>query len=82
MGDELKYERIAEVLGRGRADVAQSVLEAEGIPVQLVEESASQSSYVTPFAVVQIFVPKADADRARELIRGLDGVDEMGKDDE
>lgn len=74
--DELKYEQIATALGRGHADVAQSLLEAEGIPVELIEEAASQSAYVTPYAEVQIFVPKQDANRARELIRGLDGVAE------
>ncbi len=79
--DEMKYERIAEVLGRGHADVVQSLLEAEGIPVQLIEESMSRSSYVTPFATVQIFVPKEHAQRARELIRGLDGVAETGEDE-
>ena len=79
--DELKYERIAEALGRGVADVVQSLLEAEGIPVQLIEESASRSSYVTPFAAVQIFVPKEQAQSARELIRGLDGVAETEEDE-
>ncbi len=79
--DELKYERIAEVMGRGHADVIQSLLEAEGIPVELVEESASRSSYVTPFATVQVFVPKEHAQQARELIRGLDGLAETEEDE-
>ncbi len=79
--DELKCERIAEVMGRGHADVVQSLLEAEGIPAELIEESASRSSYVTPFATVQIFVPKEHAQRARELIRGLDGLDETEEDE-
>ena len=77
----MKYERIAETLGRGAADVVQSLLEAEGIPVELIEESASRSLYVTPFAAVQVFVPKGHAQRARELIRGLDGVAETETDE-
>jgi hypothetical protein len=79
--EEMKYERIAEVMGRGHADMVQSYLEAEGIPVELIQESASHSSYVTPFAAVEIFVPKAHAQRARELIRGLDGVVETKEDE-
>ncbi len=77
----LKYEQIAEVMGRGHADVIQSLLEAEGIAVELIEESASRSSYVTPFATVQVFVPKEQAQRARQLIRGLDGLDETQEDE-
>lgn len=79
--DDVKYERIAEVMGRGHADVIQGMLQAEGIPAELIQDSLSQSSYVMPLAVVQILVPKADAHRARELIRGLDGVAETEEDE-
>ncbi len=79
---EMKYERIAEAMGRGVADMVQSLLEAEGIPVELIQDAASRTSYVTPFATVEIFVPKAHAQRARELIRGLDGVAETEQEDE
>ena len=68
-------------MGRGHADMVQSYLEAEGIPVELIQDSASRSAYVTPFAAVEIFVPKAHAQRARELIRGLDGVVETKEDE-
>ena len=78
--DEMKYERIAEVMGRGHADVIQSLLEAEGIPVELIEESVLHSSYAAPLAPVQVYVGKAHAQRARELIRGLGGVVETGED--
>jgi hypothetical protein len=74
MSDDIEYERIAEVLGRGEADVIKGMLEAEGIDVQLVEESVSQSSYAVPFANVQVFVPKDKAGQARELVRPFAAV--------
>lgn len=82
MSDEIQYERIAEVLGRGEADVIKGMLESEGIDVQLVEESVSQSSIAVPFAPVQIFVPKSRARQARELVRPFTAVIEPEEDDE
>ncbi len=75
------YERIAEVMGRGHADVIQSLLEAEGIPVELIQDAVSHSIYVTPLGIAQVFVPHAHAQRARELIRGLEGVVETARDE-
>jgi hypothetical protein len=72
--DEMEYERIAEVIGRGHADVVQSLLDAQSISVYLVQDSVSQSTYVSPLAVVQVLVPRRFAKLARELIRGLEGV--------
>ena len=68
MNDAVEYERIAEVLGRGEADVIKGMLNAEGIDVQLVEESVSQSSFAVPFANVQVFVPRQHAWQARDVI--------------
>ncbi len=82
MSHEVEYERIAEVLGRGEADVIKGMLEAEGIDAQLVEESVSQSSFAVPFANVQIFVPKAQAEQARELVRPFAAVIEPEEDEE
>ena len=82
MKDEVEYERIAEVLGRGEADVIKGMLEAEGIDAQLVEESVSQSSFAVPFANVQIFVPKEQAEQARELVWPFANVIERDEDEE
>jgi hypothetical protein len=82
MKDEVEYERIAEVLGRGEADVIKGMLEAEGIDAQLVEESVSQSSFAVPFANVQIFVPSAQAQQARDLVRPFAAVIEPDDDEE
>ena len=70
--DELKYEMIVEVNGRLEAEMIESFLEAEGIDVELVQESIGHSAY--PVAVdglgrVQIFVPKEKEKEAREWIK-------------
>jgi hypothetical protein len=73
MTDEMQYEMVAEILGRGEAEVIQGLLEAEGIRVQLVQDALSHSAYVTPFGLVQVFVPKTEAERARALIKEFQG---------
>ncbi len=78
--DELKYEKVAEVTGRLEADLIESLLEAEGIDVELVQESIGHSSYavmVDGLGRVQIFVPKEKALEAREWIKAYrDGIEE------
>jgi len=77
--DEIKYEKIVEVVGRLEADVIESFLEAEGIDVELIQESIGHSSYavaVDGLGRVQIFVPKDKADEAREWLKVYqDGID-------
>jgi hypothetical protein len=63
------------VTGRGMAEMLKSFLEAEGVPVQLIQESAGQSLF--PVAVeglgsVQVFVPKDQIEAARELLEAYD----------
>ena len=70
--DELKYEVLAVVNGRLEAEMIESFIEAEGIDVELIQESVGQSVY--PVAVdglgrVQIFVPKDNMIEARELLK-------------
>jgi hypothetical protein len=72
--DELKYTKLTEVLGRWKAEIVESFLESEGIDVELIQDSLTHSTYIFPFAPVQIYVPKEDLDRARELVKDLDGV--------
>jgi len=78
--DELKYEMIIEVNGRLEAEMIESLLEAEGIDVELVQESIGHSAY--PVAVdglgrVQIFVPKGKEKEAREWIKAYrEGIEE------
>jgi hypothetical protein len=70
--DQLTYEKLAEVNGRLEAEMIESLLEAEGIDVELVQESVGHSIY--PVAVdglgrVQIFVPKIKFQDAQEWLK-------------
>jgi hypothetical protein len=70
--DELKWEKIGEVQGRLDADLVESFLEANGIDVELVQESVGRSLIpvmVDGLGRVQIFVPKEKADDARLLLK-------------
>jgi hypothetical protein len=69
--DELKWEKLTDVYGRLEADVIKSYLEAEGVPVELFQESVGYSSFPTTIdglGRVQLFVPKEKAEEARELL--------------
>jgi hypothetical protein len=68
--DEMKYEKIAEV-ERPQADVIESYLEAEGIDVEIIEESVWRTSYSTTFHTVQVFVPKKKVKQALELLKSF-----------
>jgi hypothetical protein len=72
--NKMKYEKIGEVNSRAEADIIKSFLEAEGINVELVEESFSHSSYAMPLSRVQIFVPKENVGEARELLKPFDDI--------
>jgi hypothetical protein len=78
--DQLTYEILTEVNGRLEAEMIESFLEAEGIDVELVQESIGHTIY--PVAVdglgrVQIFVPKIKVREAREWMKTLrDGIQE------
>lgn len=69
--DELKWEKLTDVYGRLEADVLKSYLEAQGVPVELFQESVGYSSFPTTIdglGHVQLFVPKEKAKEARELL--------------
>ena len=70
MGDKLTYEVLTEVQGRPEAEFIKSYLEANGIDVELFQESVGQTMGVTidGLGTVQIFVPKDQAYEARELL--------------
>lgn len=72
--DEMKYQKIGEANSRAEAEVIESFLQAEGIDVELVEESVSHSTYVIPHVLVEIFVPKEQAEQALKLITPFDDV--------
>ena len=72
--DEMKYEKIAEANSRAEAEVIESFLEAEGIDVELIEESISHSAYAVATARVEIFVPNEKAKQALKLLKPFDDI--------
>jgi hypothetical protein len=81
--DELKYEKVGEANSRAEAEVIESFLEAEGIDVELVEESILRSAYSFPLARVEIFVPTEKAKQAHKLLKPFDDIqpEENNKDE-
>ncbi len=70
--DELTWEVLTETNGRMEAELVKSFLEAEGIQVELVQESIGHTIYpvtVDGLGRVQIFVPKDKAGEAREILK-------------
>lgn len=69
--DELTWEVLTEVQGRLEAEFIKSHLEAQGIEVELFQESIGHHIYpvmVDGLGRVQIFVPKEQASEARQLL--------------
>ena len=68
---ELKWALLAEVYGRLNAELIQSLLNANGIEVELFQESVGGNfaypTYVGEFARVQIFVPTNKLKEANEI---------------
>ena len=84
--DEIKFALLTEVLGRWKAEIVESFLQSEGIEVVLVQDSLSPAAYGNPFAAVQVFVPKEELEKARELSKNwedlLQNADEEEEDAE
>jgi hypothetical protein len=78
--EKMKYEKLTEVQGRLDATMIESYLEAQGIDVELIQESVGQSIYpvtIDGLGRVQIFVPIEKIDEARELMKTYrDGISE------
>ena len=70
----MKYEKIGEVNGRWKAEIIESFLEAEGIEVELVQDSVTHYLYKGPFDLVQLYVPNLKAVKARELLKSFDEI--------
>jgi hypothetical protein len=70
--DALKYTKLSEVQGRLEAEMIESFLEAQGIDVELVQESVGHSIYpvtIDGLGKVEIFVPKEKAAEAAEYLQ-------------
>jgi hypothetical protein len=69
--DEMRYELLTEVQGRLEAEFIKSYLEAQGIDVELFQESVGHHIYpvtIDGLGRVQIFVPKDQAAEAHQLL--------------
>jgi len=80
--DEMKYEKIAEANSRAEAEVIESFLEAEGIDVELIEESISHTTYAVATARVEIFVPNEKVKQALKLLKPFDDIQPDEDEDE
>jgi hypothetical protein len=70
--EKMKYEKLTDLQGRLEANMVESYLEAQGIDVELIQESLGQSSYavsVNGLGRVQVFVPKDQIEEARQLLK-------------
>lgn len=68
---ELTWELLDEINGRLEAEMLKSFLEAEGVPVQLIQEGAGHTVYplnIGALSVVQVFVPKDRLADAQSLL--------------
>jgi hypothetical protein len=71
--DRLAYEMLIEVNGRMEAEVIKSLLEANGVPVEIFQEAVGHHIYpvmIPGLGRVQLFVPKERLAEAQELLGG------------
>jgi hypothetical protein len=69
--DDMKYERLIDIQGRMEAEMLKSYLEAQGIDVELIQESIGQSSFpvtINGLGRVQVFIPKEKAGEAQRFL--------------
>jgi hypothetical protein len=78
---KIRYVKIGEVNGRWKAEIIESLLSAEGMEVQLIQDAVTHYLYKSPFDLVQIFVPDNKVLEARELLKAFDEF-QLTEDDE
>ena len=76
--DELKWELLTEVQGRLEAEFIKSYLEAQGVEVEMFQESVGQTMGLTinGLGTVQLFVPKEQAADARQFLNEYNNAKE------
>ena len=73
--DTMKWERLTEVQGRLEAELIESYLEANGVDVELIQESVGHSAFpvmVDGLGRVQVFIPKEKTQEAHDLLKAYD----------
>ena len=69
--NDLKYELLTELHSRLEADLLESYLEANGIDVELIQESIGHTIYpvtIDGLGHVQVFIPKEKIKAAKKLL--------------
>jgi hypothetical protein len=70
--NELKWDLLDEVSGRLEAEAIKSLLEAEGLRVELIQEAIGHLIYpvtVDGLGRVQLFVPKEQVEEAKAWLK-------------
>jgi hypothetical protein len=69
--DEQKWEVILEVAGEVQAEIMRGLLEAQGIPVLLIQEGAGRAYGINigPMGQVQILTHSSHSENARQVIK-------------
>ena len=70
--DSMKWERLVEIQGRLEAELIESYLEANGVDVELIQESVGHSAFpvmIDGLGRVQVFVPKEKTQEAHDLLK-------------
>ena len=76
--DKMKYELLTELSSRLEADLLESYLEANGIDVELFQESVGHSAFpvtIDMLGHVQVFVPADKMKQARKLLETFNQED-------
>ena len=73
---------VARYFERTEADVAQSALEAAGIPVYLADENMTRVAWLYTIALggIRLFVPGERLDEARAVLAAKPGPEEQARD--
>jgi len=69
--DKLTWEKLTEVFGFIEAEVLQSFLQANEVPVELLREAGTPSTYaftMDEMSRVDVYVPNDKLERARDLL--------------
>ena len=73
---EMLYTKLTEVIGRWQADILENYLKSEEIDVVLFQDTLSHVTFSDVFAVVEVYVPKAGIQRARELLEKFNATED------
>ena len=69
------WMKLIKVFGKPEGEAVRSYLEANGIPVKLIQESSGEliGSIVYEFGYIEVFVPPEHIKTARKLMEEYDG---------